>query len=300
MPEETVAYRAEEQAAQITPAYCYIVEHKADGTRSFLTNWQRDVVVHGLPARFGAADPQTFTRAQVAHGESNLNATFDAKPVNFTIWTESDEFRRYFLTAPAVNITVYIIRLSSTRLSIEGEEMWWDRDCMLLNSGVVGDVSLAGNQVTSSLTPEVFLRSSKIPRHFFQRECNHVLGGAACGVDLAAFTTHTTAFALDLAQRIITLAVAPPTTTDWFRAGVLLHENTGQRLPVLWSDAGGTGGRARLAVAFWFPQIGVGDIVHVTPGCRHVTADCVTKFANGPNYGGFPYVPNKNPAIHGI
>lgn len=35
--------------------------------------------------------------------------------------------------------------------------------------------------------------------------------------------------------------------------------------------------------------------VKVYPGCRHNMDDCVTIFDNLPNYGGFPWIPQKNP-----
>jgi hypothetical protein len=31
------------------------------------------------------------------------------------------------------------------------------------------------------------------------------------------------------------------------------------------------------------------------PGCDHLKATCLAKFDNLPNYGGFPYIPARNP-----
>jgi len=45
----------------------------------------------------------------------------------------------------------------------------------------------------------------------------------------------------------------------------------------------------------------MGQTVKCNKGCKHrVTADCLNRFANTANYGGFPYVPKKNPFQTGL
>jgi len=39
----------------------------------------------------------------------------------------------------------------------------------------------------------------------------------------------------------------------------------------------------------------VGATVRVYPGCDHTLATCASKFGNAANYGGFPFMPTKNP-----
>ena len=38
-----------------------------------------------------------------------------------------------------------------------------------------------------------------------------------------------------------------------------------------------------------------GDAFEAYPGCDHTLATCAAKFGNQLNYGGFPYIPVKNP-----
>jgi hypothetical protein len=42
-------------------------------------------------------------------------------------------------------------------------------------------------------------------------------------------------------------------------------------------------------------DIPVGAAVSLFPGCDHSAATCAAKFSNAANYGGFPYMPTKNP-----
>ena len=38
-----------------------------------------------------------------------------------------------------------------------------------------------------------------------------------------------------------------------------------------------------------------GQVIDIFPGCDHLRTTCAGKFANGDNFGGFPYIPNINP-----
>jgi hypothetical protein len=44
------------------------------------------------------------------------------------------------------------------------------------------------------------------------------------------------------------------------------------------------------------PQgLAAGTTVTLFPGCDHTLATCSGKFSNTANYGGFPFMPTKNP-----
>lgn len=46
--------------------------------------------------------------------------------------------------------------------------------------------------------------------------------------------------------------------------------------------------------------IEVGSGVQLTAGCDHSTSTCQSRFDNLDNYGGFPFIPTKNPFSTGI
>jgi uncharacterized phage protein (TIGR02218 family) len=43
------------------------------------------------------------------------------------------------------------------------------------------------------------------------------------------------------------------------------------------------------------PGLAVGDTISLYPGCDRTLATCDTKFGNSANFGGFPFIPTKNP-----
>lgn len=295
------AFSGIEAANQISPSYAYILAYEDSATKVFLTGYEKGFEISGVPARFGAADPQAFTPAQISHGEHGLSAEFDRRPLTVMLTTQNSTLARFFATASATRIGISIFRINSTKL-LTGEPLDWDVDAILLNSGLVGKITFGGQQISVEVAPEPFGTNQGIPRFFYSRTCNHVLGEATtCKVNLASFTHTTTIAEIDTAQRIITLAITPPGgNAEYFRAGTFVHGPTGQRFGIDWSDGAGTAGKARVRLKYWSPSLIAGDSVTVRAGCRHTTADCSTKFSNIANFGGFPHIPNRNISLHGV
>ena len=46
-------------------------------------------------------------------------------------------------------------------------------------------------------------------------------------------------------------------------------------------------------IEIWFAA--VGDTIYLYPGCDRTLATCTAKFGNSANFGGFPFIPTKNP-----
>lgn len=295
------AFSGIEAANQISPAYAYILNYQDSDERVFLTGYERNIEMEGVPARFLAADPQTFLAAQITHGEHGLSAEFDRRPLTVMLTTQSTALSRFFATASATRIGIAIFRLNSTKL-LTGETLTWDIDAILLTSGIVGKITFGGQQISVEVAPEPHGQNQAVPRFFFSRTCNHQLGQAdTCKVNLASYTHAATIAEIDTAQRIITLSITPPGgNAEYFRAGVFLHVPSGQRFGIDWSDGAGTAGKARVRLKYWTPELIPGDAVTVRAGCRHTTSDCASKFGNLANFGGFPHIPNRNPSLHGV
>lgn len=281
-------------------AYAYVIRYANSAETVCLTGWEQPVQISGLPAFLGLAEPQTFDGAQISHGESNNGASYERRDITVFLGIDDDRLRRYFTTASAEKIAVYIIRISAEKL-LTGEVLDYDTDGFLLTSGVIGKIAIEGVQIAAQITPEPFLANQNLPRFFFSRTCNHPLGSTACGVNRESFKAAATITALDAAQKIVELSITPPgANAEYFRAGHLVHGPTGVVIGISWSDAGGTAGAARLRLHFWSLELEVGDTITAYAGCRHIVDDCITKFSNGDNFGGFPYIPNRSPFLHGI
>lgn len=127
-------------------------------------------------------------------------------------------------------------------------------------------------------------------RRKYQRQCPHVLymqGPGQCGVDKADHANATTVTAVSG----LVLSVAALATKPW--PGGFVE----------WTTPGGEIERrfitARsgldLTLSQAFQGIAASDSVVVYPGCDHTQATCSSVYANGENYGGFPFIPLKNP-----
>ena len=85
----------------------------------------------------------------------------------------------------------------------------------------------------------------------------------------------------------VTAAVFLAKPVGWFVGGRLTAAGA-QRLIVASS-----GGAVTLSAPI--PGLTAGDAFDAYPGCDHTLGTCASKFGNQLNFGGFPYIPQKNP-----
>lgn len=160
--------------------------------------------------------------------------------------------------------------------------------------GVVSTVAYTKNGKESKIIcrPLTSAGERPIPRRTYQGVCNHVLFDGRCG--LLEVTYQETGTATVVSGRDITITgLTNAVTGDYWEAGYVEFGNE-RRLIV-----GQTANVFKLNLEF--KESPVGETVRVLPGCklRRVT-DCSTKFNNVKNFGGFSYVPLKNPFETGI
>lgn len=127
-------------------------------------------------------------------------------------------------------------------------------------------------------------------RRLYQRQCPHVLYGPACGlVDTAYKATTTLATVSGIT---ITAAVFGAQADGYYAGGMIEWEASPGRY-----ERRGIKSHVGTALTMTHPiaDLPAGATVAFWPGCDHSLATCHSKFANRANYGGFPYVPNKNP-----
>lgn len=297
----TEAFAGSEAANTLTAAYAYILSYEDSETFMFLTGCELPVVIAGMPAKYNAADPQTFSPSQISHGEHGLSAEFDKKPLTVMVTTQNATLAQYFATASATRVKIELFRINTTKI-LRGETLTWGVDAIQLNSGLMGEISFAGSKISAQVIPQPHGSNQSVPRFYWSRVCNHVLfDGKTCKVDKATFTHLATIDEMQASQKILTLNITPPGgVEDYFRAGTLTHIISGQRAGIEWSDGAGPGGKVRIRVQFWNLDMAPGDGVEIVAGCRHILEDCRDKFSNEANYGGYPYIPNKNPTLYGV
>ena len=113
-----------------------------------------------------------------------------------------------------------------------------------------------------------------------------MLYGFGCGLSQAAWEVGTTILAAD--KHTVTTAEADLQPDGYYVGGILRLEGGGQRM-----ITGHTG--PVLTLSRSLDGLSPGKLAKISPGCDHSKAQCVDKFNNLVNFGGFPYIPLKNP-----
>lgn len=162
-----------------------------------------------------------------------------------------------------------------------------DAEVAVIWQGRVLNCEWAGAQATLNCEPvSSSLRRIGLRRRY-QRQCPHVLYGPSCGVVRATHSKATTVTgATGLVLEVAALDAKP------YAGGF-----------VEWTTPAGAIERrfirsfSGLAITLTqaFQGIGAGAAVVVSPGCAHTRAMCADTYANLPNHGGFPFIPQKNP-----
>ena len=283
------------------PIYGYIIQQLdiADAPPLFLTSYEREFDVAGMPGHYGADEPQPFSPARITHGPIRRESNYDKTSFEISALTNDlSGIGRYALTGAIPRIQVDIIKINPGRI-IDGIESEWGQDTILVQTGLMTSFSFQGFTIRIECVPEPLLSGHEIPRWRFSRTCNRQLYGIGCGVNPAAFQLASNVIAMEPNSRTVVLSgIHPSETGGFFRQGVLLHQPTGMRLSIFksWNQ----GGNQALQLQQWNPDFAITDVCVIRAGCRHTLDDCRAKFSNAANFGGFSEVPNKNPTMHGI
>ena len=130
-------------------------------------------------------------------------------------------------------------------------------------------------------------------RYKSQAPCNHILFSDPCGVVEADYTVVAVLSAVSADGLELTCADFDSHDDGWFISGVCYYDGSYRQIE---GHVGDT-----ITLSLPFESLAAGAIVQVTAGCDHSLATCKAKFdGNQINYGGFPYIPQKNPYNKGM
>jgi len=122
-------------------------------------------------------------------------------------------------------------------------------------------------------------------RKRFQRTCPYALYGKGCFVDENSFSTAGTVLSRD--DLVITIAEAA-LEPDGFYTGGMIRASNG-KLRYIIAHVG-----TAITISRDLPGL-IDDNVTLFLGCNRTRADCTDKFNNLANFGGYPFIPLKNP-----
>lgn len=152
-----------------------------------------------------------------------------------------------------------------------------------------------GRVAKIKVEPRVTAQSREIPRFTYQGLCNHVLYDTRCQVNDSdpSFRLSSAAVTAE-SGRTITVTGAG-LNGDGYYTGGFVESGGGSDHRLIIDQTGDV-----LTLHLPFATSVLATVVNVFAGCDHTVATCKSKFDNVINYGGFAYIPTKNPFTTGL
>lgn len=130
-------------------------------------------------------------------------------------------------------------------------------------------------------------------RRVYSRNCPFVLYGNLCRASADAHRDSSAV--LEINGLYVTIAAAQGKPDNYYAGGYVVWVNANQgniEKRMIRASIGTTG---QLYLSSYPIGLVGGAVIDAYPGCDHTIQVCKDKFNNADNYGGYPYIPTKNP-----
>lgn len=224
----------------------------------------------------------TYLSRQISRSDPTLLTDDRRQAIEVTLPSDDPIAIQYISVPPGLLMTLQILRWH--RGDTEARVIWKGK--------IVGAKFVRGGAqaVLSAVSSEGAL-SRPIPRYKFQGLCNHVLYDGRCAISRASFAYTGTVGAVG-GTSIEVIGLEAAMGAGWALAGYVKQTDDSDFRSVL-AQSGDT-------LSIPLPFNSTPGTVIVQAGCDHTLATCKAKFNNVPNFGGYPYVPWKDPFQAGV
>lgn len=148
-----------------------------------------------------------------------------------------------------------------------------------------------GTRAKMTFIPSESVYSRQIPHYKYQSLCNHVLYDGSCQVNPDSFKFTGTASGSS-GSNITVTGITASKGAEWATGGKCVVGGDTRLILAQPSDI--------ITLSLPFRSDPDGQAIEVFAGCDHQISTCNAKFSNAINYGGFPFVPTKNPFQVGV
>lgn len=249
------------------------------------TSAEDEVTVDAVPYA-----PATISRGKIGQSPTDRNAILEIRvPITNAF------ARRYRASTPGARASIQIKRVQ--RGDFPGPQS------ITIYDGFVGSVAFENEmkEAVIACRPIESASSRPVPRFSYQSLCNHVLFDDACKVDDTDSRWRLTVNVSAQSGATITVPGAGAFGADWWVGG-FVEIDGGDDARLVLAQSGND-----LTLLLPFPQSAVGRQIIAFAGCDHTITTCDTKFdtpedtdSNVINYGGFAFVPTRNPYQTGL
>ena len=261
------AQETSRESSEVLELYTFIF-----GLTTFrFTSYNSDITWQGLQ----------YQAISISRGRTAAAVEDTGADVTITVPIDNEVPQLFISNVPGQVGSVRILRANANDIAEE---------VILLFDGFVANVTLDGELEAKVLChPNTKKFDRTAPRFSYMGLCNHILYDERCKIDISLFDFTGLVSAVTLND--ITVNGASGLGADFFVGGFA-------RFPA------GSLNDARMILAqsgdvmtllIPFAETVLGSDIDLFAGCDHSLAICDTKFANTINYGGFPFVPRKNP-----
>jgi hypothetical protein len=247
---------------------------------------------------------------------SDSTGTWEPAPIRASSVTQNNELAKngVKITLPRTNAVAQLflgkVPEDTTSVTIYRGFQETDLDeFQVFWKGRVASAEASQDAVT--LECEDIFTSMRRPgnRARYQKGCRHALYSPQCGVSdheyaVDATITAQSGFTITVDFTLDSVGSGDSNSLvsedDYFLGGVV-ELGDGSRRAVVGQTQTGSGAILTLISQFTTIEIdSVSAFATLYPGCRHNTSDCKNKFNNLENYGGFPWLPSKNPFANSV
>ena len=250
---------------------------RRDGEIVTVTTCARDLLINGevYRSKDGLNPTAISQEASAAVVNSEVNGTMAAESV--------DENELFAGLWDGAFVTVFEVNYRDLTMGV-----------LQLQSGSIGDVK-AGRSAFTAEVRGLTQSLQKVVGRVFTKGCPWDFGDPdTCRKDLGPLTV-TGAITAATSLRAFTDS-ARAEVADYFGAGLITF-TSGDNKDVSMEVYSFAAGAFVLHLPMPF-NVAVGDTYSLTPGCRkRFTEDCVTKWANGNNHGGFELLPGADKVL---
>jgi uncharacterized phage protein (TIGR02218 family) len=235
------------------------------------TPFQRDVTWSGL----------NYTATTISRSKTGASIEDVAGQVTITTTIDNPVAAKFIPNVPG---SVGSVRILRAHINDPAEET------VLSFEGFIANVTLDGELEAKILcNPNTKIFDRAAPRFTYMGLCNHILYDARCKVDISLFDF--TGLVSAVVGNDITVNGASGLGAGFFVGGFArFPAGSTEDARMILAQSGDT-----MTLLLPFAETILGSDIDLFAGCDHSLAICESKFANVINYGGFPFVPRKNP-----
>jgi len=218
----------------------------------------------------------TYLASPITRTEIGLE--LNSSDVRISVPIEMKPFTDFVVSSPSVELTLTLIDYSSGYQVFQGimTKIEFDR-----TSGLA--------EVTFQRKESFF--DSEVPYRTYGTSCSFGLYSAECGVAQASHSITTNGFTFSVNRREVTIPELSG-YPDGIMSGGYLRTNYGESVYILRQSS--------VMLYLDQPIINLPVNISVIKGCDKLFTTCKDKFNNSLNFGGFPFIPIKNPVSESI